>query len=129
MTQLALVYDAGTEGTTAWAERLEWLRRAVDLVGHKEVAYVLNVKPSNLTDALHERERKDIKAKWFDTVLRMVPQEMRAEYLRILCVPLGFDAPKPIRKRTTAEENREIRELLRTQAPAVLALVEKEFGK
>jgi hypothetical protein len=127
--QLALVYDAAHAGADQWAAELAWLRRAVDVIGHKEVAYKLDVQPSQLTDALLERERKDVKARWLPTVLRMVSEEMRAEYLRIVCEPLGYETPKRRRTRTPEEEVREIRELLRTQAPAVLALVEKEIGK
>ncbi len=129
MSQLALVYDASHAGADAWQERLAWLRRAVDIIGHKEVAYRLDVQPSQLTDALLERERKDVKAKWFDVVLRMVSHEMRAEYLRLLCVSLGFDAPKAKKKMTAEERERERTRWLKERAPALLEAMDRELGE
>lgn len=128
--QLALKYDAAVAGADDWALRLAWLRRAVDVIGHKEVAFKLDIAPSNLTDALLERERKDVKAKWFDVVLRMeqLPDEMRTEYVRMTNEMHGFKAPERHKPRTPEEENREIRALLMQHAPVVLALVEKELG-
>lgn len=128
MSQLALVYDASHEGDAAWKERLSWLRRAVDVVGHKEVAYKLDVQPSQLTDALLERERKDVKAKWFDIVLRMVSHEMRAEYLRIECEPLGFEAPKAKKKKTAEEREREREKWLKENARVVFEQMERDLG-
>lgn len=61
-------------------------------------------------------------------MLRMVSTELRAEYLRIECSSLGFDAPKPIRNRTPLEELRDIREFLQRRAPALLELADKELG-
>ena len=128
MSQLALVYDAAHEGDAAWQERLLWLRRAVDLIGHKEVAYKLDVQPSQLTDALLERERKDVKAKWFDVVLRMVSHEMRAEYLRIISTSLGFDAPKAKKKKTAEEREREREKWLKENARVVFEQMERDLG-
>ena len=128
--QLALQYDAAHVGADRWAQKLAWLRRAVDVIGHKEVAYKLDVAPSNLTDALLERERKDVKAKWFETVLAMqaLPEEMRAEYVRMTCDSHGYEMPKKKALRTPEEELREMRAALGRLAPAVLSLVEKEIG-
>lgn len=126
--QLVLSYDPAHSGADDWQERLAWLRRAVDVLGHKEVAYKLDVQPSQLTDALLERERKDVKAKWFDTVLRMVSEDMRAEYIRMLNTTHGYKAPERQKPRTAEEENREMRTLLDKHAPALLALIEKELG-
>ncbi len=127
--QLALVYDAAHVGAADWDAELGWFRRAIDVLGHKEVAYKLDVQPSNLADALHERERKDVKGKWIATVRRMVPEALLVEHLRLINTLHGFDAPKRSKPMTPAEENREIRELLRTHAPAMLTLIDKELGK
>lgn len=126
--QLALNYDAAHAGADDWAEILAWFRRAVDVLGHKEVAYKLDIAPSQLTDALLERERKDVKAKWFRTVLRMCSDPMRQEYLDIEARQLGYEV-KPLKKRTPEEELREMRELLKREAPGVLAIVDKELGR
>jgi hypothetical protein len=127
--QLALAYDAAHAGADDWADMLAWLRRAVDVIGHKEVAFKLDIAPSQLTDALLERERKDVKAKWLPTVARMAPEEMRTEYVRLINVSLGYDVPKRARVRTPEEELREMRELLKREAPGVLAIVDKELGR
>jgi len=126
--QLALVYDAASVGADDWAEILAWFRRAVDVLGHKEVAYRLDVQPSQLTDALHERERKDIKAKWFRTVLRMCPESLAREYLEIEARQLGYAIERK-KVRTPEEELREMRELLKREAPGVLAIVDRELGR
>ena len=127
--QLALNYDAAHAGADDWARELAWLRRAVDVIGHKEVAYKLDIAPSQLTDALLERERKDVKAKWVRTILRMVPDAMRDEYVRDFAADYGYEAPKKRNPRTPEEELREMRKLLQLQAPAVLVLVDKELGR
>jgi hypothetical protein len=126
--QLALNYDAAHAGADDWTEVLAWFRRAVDVLGHKEVAYKLDIAPSQLTDALLERERKDVKAKWFRTVLRMCSESMRREYLDIEARQLGYEV-KPLKKRTPEQELRDMRELLKREAPGVLALVDKELGR
>jgi hypothetical protein len=126
--QLALVYDAAHAGADDWTEILAWFRRAVDVLGHKEVAYRLDVQPSNLTDAINERERKDVKAKWITVVLRMCPETLRREYLEIVGGHHGFEV-KRARVRTPEEELRDMRELLKREAPGVLALVDKEMGR
>lgn len=127
--QLALVYDAAVVGAADWDAELRWFRRAVDVIGHKEVAYRLDVQPSNLTDALHERERKDVKGKWISTVRRMVTPAVIDEYVEMIALTCGYLKPQRQRPRTEAEELRETRELLRTHAPAMLALVDKEMGR
>jgi hypothetical protein len=130
MSQLALVYDAAHEGAVEWDRQLSWLRRAVDVLGHKEVAYTLDVKPSNLSDALADRDRKVVKPAWFCKVLRMgLPEEMIAEYLRIVCNGLGYETPKRIRTKTSAEELRIREAWLKQHAPAVLELMVKEIGE
>jgi hypothetical protein len=129
VTQLSLAWDPAHAGAAEWEVELAWLRRAVDVIGHKELAYALDIKPSNLTDALLERERKEIKGRWLPTILRMIPEEMRGEYLRIICSGLGYETPKRIRTKTSAEELREMRDALQRIAPGVLTLVDKEIGK
>ena len=127
--QLALSYDASHEGATLWQLELAWIRRAVDVIGHKEVAYALDVQPSNLTDALLERERKDVKAKWISTIVRMAPDEMRAEWVRLTADANGYEMPTRKKPRTADEDNRARREWLEKHAPAVLAIMDKELGR
>ena len=128
MQQLGLQYDAAHAGADDWTEILAWFRRAVDCLGNKEVAYRLDIAPSQLTDALNERERKDVKAKWIAVVLRMSAPSIVDEYFTIIGKHHRYECKRQ-RVRTPEEELRETRELLRTQAPAVLALVDKEMGR
>ncbi len=130
MTQLSIAWDPAHEGAVETERQIGWLRRAIDVLGHKEVAYVLDVKPSNLSDALAQRERKVIKPEWFAKVLRMgLPEETISEYLRIVCNGLGYETPKRIKNKTSAEELREMRDALKRIAPGVLTLVDKEIGR
>ena len=126
--QLALSYDPAHAGADDWTEILSWLRRAVDVLGHKEVAYKLDIAPSQLTDALLERERKDVKAKWLHTVRRMCPESLRREYLEIVARQDGYTVERK-KTRTPDEELREMRELLKREAPGLLVLVDKELGR
>ena len=126
--QLALAYDPAHAGADDWSEVLAWVRRAVDVLGHKEVAYKLDIAPSQLTDALLERERKDVKAKWIATIRRMCPESLKREYLEIVARQDGYEVNRR-KTRTPEEELREMRELLRREAPAMLALVDKEMGR
>jgi len=127
--QLALVYDAAVVGAADWDAELRWFRRAVDVIGHKEVAYRLDVQPSNLTDALMERERKDVKGKWISTVRRMVTPSLLDEYMGLLSSMHSFEEPKRKKPMTAEQENRVVRELLRHHAPSVLQLIDKELGR
>ncbi len=126
--QLALVYDAATVGASDWDDELRWFRRAVDVIGAKEVAYRLDIQPSNLTDALHERERKDVKGKWISVVRRMVPDAMIEDYVRLLNVTHGYEAPKRLKVKTPEERERERREWMAKHSPALLELMDKELG-
>lgn len=129
MQQLGLQYDPSHTGADDWTEVLAWFRRAVDCLGNKEVAYRLDIAPSQLTDALNERERKDVKAKWIAVVLRMSSEVIVREYLEIVSRHHGYEEPKRKKVRTPEEELRDLRELLKQKAPAVLELVDKEMGR
>lgn len=133
MQQIALKYDPAHAGSDTWIEVLGWLKRAVDCLGHKEVAYRLDVAPSQLTDALCERERKDVKAKWLWTVLHMCQEtpgreSLVRDFMELTGARYGYEVERK-KTRTPEEELREMRELLRREAPGVLALVDKELGR
>lgn len=125
MQQTSIGFEASQIGGNRWLLKLAWLRRAVDILGHKAVAAELDVAPSQLTDALLERERKDVKGKWFDIVLAMgLSREMRDEWMRINCDALGYEMPKLKRIKTAEDEVQEMREFLSKNAPALLAMFE-----
>lgn len=131
--QLSLGYSSDEQGRQVWRALVEWARRAVDAIGHKDVAFALDVKPSTLTDALAERKREDghvkgMRAEWMPIIAQMSGEGMRTEYVRLVCTPLGF-APQRIRVMDPAEELRATREALARLAPGLLAAVDKEVGR
>lgn len=128
MTQLSLGYAPEHRGRETWRLELDWARRAVEAIGHKDVAYALDISPSTLTDALHERERKGIKAEWLAVIRTMSSDGMRREWLRIVGQPLGYQ-PERIKTMDPAEELRVTRELLGRLAPVLLSAVDKELGR
>lgn len=132
MTQLSLGYSADQQGRDLWKLELAWARKAVDAIGHKEVAFALDVKPSTLTDALSEREhgegRKGLKAEWLTVIRQMAPHGMRAEWLRLVCPPLGYE-PKPIEVRTPAQRLADLEALLLSKLGDVGAALVRENSR
>jgi len=70
--QLSLVYDPSHVGGEVWEKQRSILRQAVDLLSAKEVSYALNVSGSMLADALDERDRKRVGAKWVCVIVAML---------------------------------------------------------
>lgn len=128
MTQLSLGYAPEFIGGEVWKLELDWARRAVESIGHKDVAYALDISPSTLTDALHERDRKGIKAEWMAVIRQLSSDGMRREWLRVVSQPLGF-APERIKTMDAAEELRVTRELIGRLAPVLLRELDKEIGR
>lgn len=126
--QLALTYDPASEGGSVWVEELAWLRRAVDVLGHKHVAAELDIAPSTLTDALLERERKSIKGEWIAKVRHMCSDSMREEWLRIVSRPLGYE-PERVAPLTADEELRLLREYLKSKAAGALEGFDREVRR
>jgi hypothetical protein len=88
MGQLSLVYPPGTVGAEAWQQQLEVLRKAVEHLTRKEVAWALGVTDQALGDALYERDRKRWAAKWTHIVKAMLAQrhdQLSTELMRALC--------------------------------------------
>lgn len=86
MTQLDLVPD----WETLWADDRRLLRRMAEAIGLKQVAYELDVAPSQLSHALDERER-NLPAKWVRYLLRAAPKELREAYVRGLATMIGCE--------------------------------------
>jgi hypothetical protein len=101
--QLALSYSAAHAGADDWQNQLTWLRRVVDVLGHKHVAAELDIAPSTLTDALLERERKSIKGEWIAKLLHMADEGLRRDWFAMVCPSLGFEVPQPTKTRTAEE--------------------------
>ncbi len=127
--QIPIAFGASHDGATQWQTELAWIRRAVDVIGDKEVAYALDIGPSLLSDALVERERKYLKAKWVSIIVRMAPPEMQAEWVRLTADPLGFKMPERKRAKTPEERDRERDAWLAVNAPGLRAQMNKELGE
>lgn len=126
--QLLLTYDASTEGADDWTEIRAWFSRAVNVVGHKEVAYRLNIAATNLTDAIKEAERKSIKGRWIAVVLNMAPQPVVQEYLQIVSRQHGYEDPKLKKPRDFEAVTRRQREWMKKNAPALLEAMDRDLG-
>lgn len=91
--QISLSYPAAYVGRENGKRRLETLRAAVTHLGLKEVAYELDVGGTQVSDALHERDRKVWHHDWTDVVKSMLgakrDDQAAAELLRSL---LDIDA-------------------------------------
>lgn len=70
--QVALSFPADYVGQETWNRQLESLRAAVTHLGLKEVAFVLDISGTHLSDSLNERERKNWHARWTHVVKAML---------------------------------------------------------
>ena len=70
--QLAIAYPPDYVGEQAWQRQLEAIRAAVVHLRAKEVAYVLDVGATHLSDALHERDRKVWHGRWTHVIKAML---------------------------------------------------------
>lgn len=129
MQQLALTYDAATVGAADWDAELGWFRRAVDVIGHKEVAYRLDIAGSHLTDAMKEAERKNVHGRWISVVRRMAPSSLVEESVRLVCGFHGFEPPKRIRTKTEAEARRDERAWMEKNCPGLLVMMDSEVNR
>jgi hypothetical protein len=98
--QLSLVYRPAVEGGDAYQRQLEVLRKAVEHLTRKEVAWELGVTDQALGDALFERDRKRWAAKWTHIVKAMLHvrrDDVSRNLLRLLvesdaiCTPFVVD--------------------------------------
>lgn len=70
--QLGLAYPAAYVGREAWQRQLDAIRAAVRHLTAKEVAHELDVGPTNLSDALNERDRKVWHGHWTHVLKAML---------------------------------------------------------
>lgn len=78
--QLQIRYDGLRADDADWAELLSCLRETISALGLKEVAFRLDVQPSELAHALAERDRHSVKAKWLPVIARMAKDKALAEF-------------------------------------------------
>ena len=70
--QLSIAYDPGYVGAQSWERHLAVVRTVVEHLGRKEVAFVLDVSGSQLSDAMSERDRKRWAGEWTHKLFAML---------------------------------------------------------
>lgn len=101
---------------------------AVRLITPKELCFRLGITAQYLSDALHSKNSKGFRSDWLAVVIEMAPLESAIAILRALGERRGLEIVRK-KKLTPEEENAAMREVLRREAPGVLALVDKELGR
>lgn len=91
MTQIDLEFGPDARARECWSAVLAAMRAAIDSIGHKELAYRLDVAPSLLSEALNERERKHVQARWLPTILLLAPDPHRRAILDALAGVAGYE--------------------------------------
>ena len=81
--QLSLTYSPAYVGSEVWKQRIEVLRRVVNHLGLKEVAFTLDVSGSMLSDSLNERDRKRWAGEWLDIVKQMLLHRMHGDEIAL----------------------------------------------
>ncbi len=128
MTQLSMGSVRDPHSADSWARLQAAVIEATVLITPKELAYRLDIAPSYLTEAIHEKNNKGFRLSWLPEVIRMAPLDLVPPILRSIAELRGFTVEK--RKKLTAEEkNVATREVLRRIAPGLLPLIDGEVGE
>lgn len=82
-----------------WQEYRQLIRRVIDVLGVKQCAFDLDVAPSQLMNAVEERER-NLPMKWLPYLLVNAPSELGDEFIGKLAALRGMEvsearAPSP----------------------------------
>lgn len=113
--QIPLEFGADARAREAWAAVLRRIREGMEATGGiKEWAYKLDVAPTLLSDALHERDRKNFQARWLAAVIVLMPEPHRKALLDELAGAGGYEL-QPRRVLTTAEKLARLEEAVRTR--------------
>ncbi len=89
--QLSISYPASYVGRENWNTALDIIRAAVKHLTAKEVAHVLDVNGTHLSDALHERDRKVWHAHWNYTLKAMLVERGDEVSLDLLSALVDVD--------------------------------------
>lgn len=127
--QLPMTYGSVAAGSEDWDAQLKWLRRVVDVLGHKHIAGELDIAPSTLTDALLERERKAMKGEWIAKIVRMSSPGLREEWLSIWTEAYDYEHPKRRPTMTPEDELRLLKEHLTEDSPGALNRFNRRIGR
>lgn len=125
MSQPALDFGDGWKFSQAWTRLLEAFNATIVHVGRKEAAYQLDTSPSQLANALAERDRHHIRGSWVPYLVAAAPNDAAVEVL----AGLRGRALTEVKKMTPAEELAALkRSLGETVGHAVAELVYAKAG-
>lgn len=123
--QLGLRYDDRWQRQQEWQQILEELRAIVTALGLKQVAFDLDVQPSQLSHALAERERHRVAAEWLPYFLSKAKNDRLA---RLLAGIAGYEV-QPRRELTDREKVERFEAALAKLPDGIRrALMEDAFG-
>lgn len=128
MPQLPMFSGEPGREATHWDHVLDVAKVAVAAVTLKEFAYRVDAQPSNLADALAERDRKRVGAEHLIVLLTIAPEVHRRALLDAIAKPLGYKVER-VAPLSPAEEIKATRDYLAKMAPGLLAGLDKEVGR
>lgn len=129
MTQLPMFAGGSERELTQWEHILEeHVKPGVAAVTLKEYAFRCDAKPSNMSDALAERDHKRLGAEQLIMLLRILPEANRVALLEAIAKPLGYRVERVVTL-TPDEALRKAREYMRINAPGLLPGLDKEIGR
>lgn len=127
--QLAMQLPDTEAATRAWLRVRDAFAQLVDVVGLKEAAYRLDVRASQLADAIAERDRHRVAAEWVVHALTWAPELCRAALVAALCEAAQFEGAKPKVLLTSDEQIRRLTEALQRFGEAGENEIQKALGR
>lgn len=125
--QLSIGAVRDPNAADCWSRLQETVAEACALVTAKELAYRLDIAPSYLNEALHEKNNKGFRLSWLPTVLLMTTETSFDSIVGTQAALRGRTLEK--RKQLTPEEELvALRAAVGRMAPAVLQMADAEIG-
>lgn len=127
MSQLAIEYSGDYAAEDGWRSVRRAFAEVVEAMTAKAVCDRLDISPSQLSDALAERDRKRVAGEWIVRLIVLAPERHAMHLLRALADLRDCDAVK--RVPDPAEELRRYRETVARLAPAIAELADEQRGR
>lgn len=108
-----------------WGQLLDLIRDIVRLRGAKEVAYALDISPSELANGLAERDRHGVKLRYLPYFLRARATDDLPRLIVEYC-GLSLGEPRPL---TVAERLERLEVAVRSSGAAGQAILEEAYGR
>lgn len=125
--QIEMSLFARDQGARAWDSVLAAVKVAVDQLTLKEAAFLLDTSPSQLSDALAERDRKSVRAEWLVTLLVGTPPKVRDAIMGELARVSGYKKPERAEKLTDKRRAEILTRAIARLAPGLEAAIDAEL--